>query len=476
MMKAVSIVARKEIREALRDGRAKLLAAVVVMLAVAALVFGLQAAERAEQARNAAQEHADEDWQGQGEKNPHVAAHYGTHLFAPTSAATAIDPGVTAFLGRSVKVEAHRRNLATHAAARDAAALQRMGTFSVASVLLLLAPLLIIVLGYGAWSRERERGTMRQLLSSGVDRRALLLGKAGALAGLLLGLLAPLGALIVVALWIAGGGDAQTLVRLVALAALYFVYFGVFAGSSLLVSAWSATSQGALVALLAMWGLLCLGAPRIASEAAGIVAPLPSAAAFHRQVQQSLEHGIDGKTPREKGVEALTEKLLKEQGLEATGMLVAAAEIAGVELQAEAQWEDAVFDHHMARLQAAVLRQEQVVQAAGWLSPLLSMRALSAAICGTDLWHHQRFSAAAEAWRKQLVGMLNRAFAEQGGAQGWKYKAGPELWKKAPAFAYQPPTLGQVLAQQRGALAALLLWFVAAMVLAWRGAAKVKAA
>ena len=34
--------------------------------------------------------------------------------------------------------------------------------------------LLIIALGYGLWSRERESGTLRQLLSTAVDRRTLL--------------------------------------------------------------------------------------------------------------------------------------------------------------------------------------------------------------------------------------------------------------------------------------------------------------
>ena len=38
-----------------------------------------------------------------GEKNPHVAAHYGG-VFAPTSVVTALDPGVSV-LGRSVKLK-----------------------------------------------------------------------------------------------------------------------------------------------------------------------------------------------------------------------------------------------------------------------------------------------------------------------------------------------------------------------------------
>ena len=99
-------------------------------------------------------------------KNPHVAAHYGTHVFAPAAMTTAIDPGVSNFLGRSIKIEAHKRNLSAHSRAQDSGANNQLGAFSVATILLSLMPLLIIALGYGAWGRERERGTLRQLLST----------------------------------------------------------------------------------------------------------------------------------------------------------------------------------------------------------------------------------------------------------------------------------------------------------------------
>ena len=160
-----------------------------------------------------AKERAQTQWESQGEKNPHVAAHYGTHVFAPTSVATAIDPGVSAYLGRSIRIEAHRRNLASHASAQEGATLQRHGGFSVALVLYLLVPLLLIALGYGMWSRERERGTLKQVLSTGIDRRTLLLGKAAALFGALMGLLLPAGFLILGVLWWIGGGDGSIVFR-----------------------------------------------------------------------------------------------------------------------------------------------------------------------------------------------------------------------------------------------------------------------
>ena len=311
----VRIVASKELRELVRDGRLRLLGVIVFVLALAGLVFGVQQSERAEHARAHAQHRAAKQWQGQGKKNPHVAAHYGTYVFAPSSVATAIDPGVSAYLGRSVKIEAHQRNLASHSAAQDSAGMQRLGSFSVATVLLQLLPLLIIALGYGAWSRERERGTLRQLLSTGVDRRWLLLGKASALFIIVAGLLVPAGLIILAVLWWLGGGDLGTIGRLAFLALGYSVYFCVIGGVTLYASAAARSSRAALVAMIGVWGMFCLAAPRAASEVAGAVAPLPSQAQLAREVADSLQRGIDGKAERETAIDAITADSAAGQGI-----------------------------------------------------------------------------------------------------------------------------------------------------------------
>ena len=86
-MSLVRWVAHKEIKEIVRDGRLRLLGGLVIILAMAALAFGAQQTNRAQEAREQARERAAKQWADQGDKNPHVAAHYGTHVFAPTSVA-----------------------------------------------------------------------------------------------------------------------------------------------------------------------------------------------------------------------------------------------------------------------------------------------------------------------------------------------------------------------------------------------------
>ncbi len=473
-MSLVRPIATKELQEIIRDGRLRLLGGIVVILALAALAFGAQQTHRAQEAREHASERAEKQWEGQGEKNPHVAAHYGTHVFAPTSVATAIDPGVTAYLGRSVKIEAHKRNLAAHSAAEDSASFQRMGSFSVSMVLLLLVPLLIIALGHGLWSRERESGTLRQLLSTGVERKSLLFGKAIALFLSIALLLVPAAVLVLGVLWALGGGDASTLMRLALLGLGYCVYFGIFGGLTLYASAASGSSRAALVAMIGAWGLFCLVLPRAATEVASAARPLPSQASLARDVAKSLEVGIDGNLEREAAVEALVEDMLAEEGYSDTGMLVDAATISGVELQAEARWEDSIHDHHMRALSDQMSAQEDFVTLAGFLSPFVAMRSLSAGLCGTDYAHHRHFTEYTEGWRKSLVTMLNKAFADNAGDAGWDYKAGPEVWKNAPAFNYAEPSPTFALQVHLRSVLALALWAFLSLGLALRSAQRVR--
>ncbi len=467
-------VLQKEIREMIRDGRLRLLGGLVMILAVAALAFGAQQTWEAREAREHASERASEQWESQGDKNPHVAAHYGTHVFAPTSVVTAIDPGVSPYLGRSIKMEAHKRNIAAHASAEEGSNLSLLGGFSVASVLLELVPLLIIALGHGLWSRERESGTLRQLLSVGIERQTLFWGKTLALGAVVGGLLFPAACAVVLVLWLIGGGDGATVLRLLMMGLSYVAYFAIFGCLTLWASALSKSSRAALVAMVGIWGAVVLVVPRVASEVALTARALPSEGALMRDIAVGLERGIDGKMERDVAVEAIIADLMAAQNLANTGMLVQGSEVQGLELRAEAQWEDMIYDHFIDDLQMKIAGQERLVRTFGVLSPFVAMRSLSAGLAGTDYAHHRHFSNAAEAWRKGLVRKLNEDFADNAGADGWDYKADSDLWKKIPPFEYAQPSLGLALKTHGLSVLVLLIWLGLSVVLARRSALAVK--
>lgn len=470
----IGIIAHKELRELVRDGRFRLAGALVLLLLLAALAFGWRQAASVAAERAAAQHVAEQAWAEQGEKNPHVAAHYGKYVFKPVGALAFLDPGADPFLGVTLKLEAHQQNLPQDAAARDATAIQRFGQLSAATVLQLFVPLLIIALGFSAWSGERERGTLRQVASTGAAPTRLLAGKALGLGAVLGLLLVPAVAAAAGIAVLGGGGTAGVAPRLGALVLVYLAYFAVIAGVTFVVSARAPSSRFALVALVGFWSVTSLVVPRVASDVAVRAVPLPTPDAFAETVRQDLERGLPGGPTREERVEQLSAALLARHGFEGAETLMDDAALQGLELQAEAAFEDEVFDHHVGALLAEMQRQEQAVQWAAALSPYLAIRSLSAALAGTDFAHHRAFQIDAEQYRRKLVQAMNEDFAANAGIDGWDYKAGRELWEKAPGFEHQPPGLSWALAGQAVALGLLGAWLLLAWAAAWWSARRMR--
>lgn len=469
----IRAVAAKELLELARDGRFRVLGAVVGGLLVLSLAFGWQESRKVLAERTAAQATAEEHFLDQGEKSPHAAAHYGKYVFKPTGPLSFLDPGVEPHLGVTMKLEAHKRGLPADAASRDGTAVQRFGQLSVAAVLQLLVPLLIIAIGFGAWSGERERGTLRQVASLGVEPRILSAGKAIGLSLALLVLLVPaiVAGVAVAALF--GGEGAVSPLRLLGVAAAYSAYFAAFVAITLYTSARSSSSRVALVGLVAFWGVAGLIAPRLAADVAEAVAPLPTAQALAADIRTSLRDGLPGQ-PREQRVESVSTALLEQYGFKDAEMMMDEGLLRGIELQSEARFEEEVFDHHFSGLFASMDRQERVVQWASVFSPVLAVRALSAGLCGTDFAHHHHFAEAAEIYRRELVAALNDAFAQNAGAAGWSYQAGREVWETAPAFAYTAPTVGWAARRVALPAALLLAWLLVAALAARRAVATMR--
>lgn len=476
--RAVRSLVTKELREIARDGRFWIVGVAIATLLATALAFGLRqtAAVRAE--RTAAQSRADTHWREQGDKNPHVAAHYGTYVFKPAGPLPFVDPGVELFTGASVRIEAHRRNAAEGSRAPDGAGLARFGQLSVASVLQLLVPLLIVGIAFSAWTAERERGTLRQLQSLGVAPGVLFAGKTiglGAALGLLLVPAVLLGAITTAVVSGGSGDDAGsvgTLTRTIALAVAYAVYFAAFLVFALYASAIAPSSRIALVALLGFWVLTSLVLPRAAADLAARVAHAPSHAQMAQAVQRSMERGLPGGPTRDERVSTITETMLERQGFAGSELLMDPALLASIELQAEAAFESEVIDHHYEQMARAIEVQERWVQRAALLSPFVAIRSLSMAFAGTDYAHHRHFSDAAEVHRRALVEMLNRELGERGGTDAWSYRAGRELWERAPVMRYEPPSFGWVIERQATSAAMLLAWLLVGSFAAWRATSK----
>jgi ABC-2 type transport system permease protein len=463
-------IARKELVDLLRDGRFRWSSAVVAALLASSVATGWRSWSEAKRERAAAQDEARAHFEGQDEKNPHAAAHYGLYVFKPKHPLAFVDPGIDPYSGVSVYLEAHRRNAVAYRPARDATALQRFGELNVSTVLQVLVPLLIIFLAFPAVAAEREQGTLRQLLSLGVDPRALLAGKAlGLSAGLVLALLPGLVAGVVALA--AGGGEAGWAAAGV-LAVAYVAYLGIVLAASLYASARARSSGAALIALLGVWIANTMVAPRLATDLARRAVPTPSALEFAAAIERDIRGGIDGHDPQDARIERLKASLLEKYRVDTVEELP--INFQGVALQASEDYGNAVFDRHYADLWRAYERQDAVRKALGVLFPTLAIRELSMALAGTDNAEYRDFAEEAESLRRAMVARLNRDLEVNGAELGFMYQAGAGLWRSMPRFRYRQADLRTTLFRQGFACVSVVFWLVATVELVDRSARRLR--
>lgn len=439
-----------------RDGRLRAALGLLVVLAVLSLVAGARynASIQAEHRRASAEQR--DLWLNKGEMNPHSAAHYGSFAFKPKSILASADPGLDPYLGVSVFMEAHRQNLAKYRPIEDATPARRLGSLTAAGVLQILAPLLIVALTFGAYSGEREEGTLKQILSQGVSVRDLALGKALGVALPVLLALVPVALAGATALLLFGSdGLAPDLPRVLLLSGAYLGYFVVWVGLGLIVSARAASSRAALVVLVSLWFANGFVAPRVGSLVSRWAHPAPDAAAFAKAIEADARAQPSWETL----VKTSAEKLMAQYSVDSVDKLPVNPE--ALALVAGEDADTKVYAKHFGALNDAHGAQSRVYQMAGVAAPLLALQSLSMSLAGTDFAHHRDFADSAEAYRTQMVAALNESIVKHDRPQEiWDYKEGRLLWEKVPPFHYERPGTGFAVKHATIAVGALALWFV----------------
>lgn len=467
--------AKKEFLEMWRDGRFRWTAVIVFVLLVTALILGSKHYFSTKAERQAAQTLSRSSWLNQGSRNPHSAAHFGVYAFKPPMPLGLVDKGLDPFTGISVWVEAHYQNPAQHRPAADATSVGRFAELTAAFVLQLLIPLLIILLTYSAFTSERESGTLLQVLSTGAPLKKLATGR-------ILGVLCCLGVLLVPASIIGvmglllaseNGWFIWSLRRLPMMSAGYLLYFGAFVGIGFTVSALARSSRTALIILLAIWTLNCLLVPRLATDFAEGLHPLPTSEEFWTAVQKDLSDGVDGHDPSDVRAARLKQEVLDRYGVMNEKDLP--VNINGILLNAGEAYANIVYDKHYSALWESQFAQQKLHNTFGVFAPFLAARSFSSGMAATDLSQYKHFTTAVESYRRELNQTLNEYFAEHSRtADGYNYFSGRELWELTPDFLYEPPGATWALRQQLLPLGVLSCWCFGALALSVLVANRIK--
>ncbi|MEM0995413.1 MAG: DUF3526 domain-containing protein, partial [Bacteroidota bacterium] len=389
------LIVKKEITQALRDVRLQVAASLILVLMLTAVLLGRNAQQQVQNERAEAQAAMYDKWVNQGNKHPHSAAHYGQFAFKPKPVLSFLDVGLDNYTGVSVFLEAHKQNEVLFSSAQDNNVLTRFGEMTAAMVFQLLLPLLIIFLAFNTFSKERTEGTLKMIVAQGVSMRQLFLAKTTGIYFMVLGLFLPVVLLAYLFLnQTAAIEGSQVGLRFVGIVGTYMLYFLIFTLLAVGFSAWSKNAGVALLALLGIWILAGVVAPKAATNLASKLYPTPSQFEFRKTIKDKVKSGIDGHNPSDVRLASLKEKTLKAYGVSSIEELP--VNWGGIAMQAGEEYTDQVYDQEFSGIAATFQQQNRLSEWLGFLNPYLAIRNISMGLSGTDFHHHITFAKAAE--------------------------------------------------------------------------------
>ncbi|GAB3763016.1 DUF3526 domain-containing protein [Spirosoma pomorum] len=454
----IGLIFRKELTELIRTTRMNWLLIGTALLVGLALYNGYTYAVDHQQLLSESQRVTYQQFISQGDKNPHLGAHFGFYAYKPMAELALLENGIDDYTGNSFYLEPHQRGIVRFREVTDSTALRSFGFLNVGYFVQFILPLFIFLLSHNLFAKEWENGTIKMVLSARVTARQLFVGKLLA-CGLLVGALLALVILIPLALLLVQPQpvDWPTVLPVygcyVAGLLLYAILLTVL---GVAVSLLTRSSSLALVGLTGFWLLGVFLIPRLTAELARRVYPSVTSADFDRQTFQEKQYGVGNEGTKDARRAQLEARTLKQYGVSRLEDLPVFFIPITIEYFEESDgW---VMDRAYAAVEANEFRQDRLVLASALLSPFLAFRDLSMHLTATDMNTHYDFAAKAEQHRRR-VGEQVDAFYQNNTV------ATNVFWKTVPQFAYQAPGVGWRLSNAVASLGILLGWTVLALVL-----------
>ena len=383
------------------------LGAVVAMLAlilVCISVFSSWSQQANEKAtRESLQIKAEETFRSQPDRHPHRMVHYGHYVFRTPTALATLDPGVDPYTGTVIFLEGHRQNTAAFSLSYDGAQAGPFSRLTPALAYQLLVPLVLIVMGFGMVSREREAATDRQLVTSGISPLSIWFGKTLALLAVAALMLIPM--LIGVAL-------SQSVASLgLGFFALYAMYLLTWVLIISGVSTWSRSTSVSLLLLLSLWTVLCVLSPRLVASTASSSVPTQSQIETDMNVLVAKRGMADSHNASDPAFEKLKAKLLEKYQVERVEDLP--VNFRGAVSRVGEADTAVILNEHAEMRMANQVAQTDFVKSLEFISPFLILQSASMVAAGTDGKTHHRFLREAEAVRFEFVQGLNKTHEEK---------------------------------------------------------------
>jgi len=245
---------------------------------------------------------------------------------------------------------------------------------------------------------------------------------------------------------------------------VWLLYFGVIAHITITVSALAKSSGSSMVVLLSLWILSTLLVPRLITNVASGVHPVPNTTEFYQAVRTDLSEGIDGHNPYSEHSVAFRDSVLAAHGVDDVADLP--FNFRGLMLQEGEEFEKNIYDHHFDKIDEIHRDQIRLFSMSSFLSPAIAARMSSMAVAGTDMHAFNHFSEKAEAYRIELMRELNMDLKLNAvGDRASGYTAGGDFFAQNISFTYDRPDAVFVNSAQMMPLFISFLWFAASILI-----------
>lgn len=449
----IRIVFKKEFKEIFRTGKISWMIGGLLLLVALSIYNGYTYYKTHSQLLKESQEVTYQQFISQGNKNPHLGAHFGFYAYKPTAGMAMIDNGIEDYTGNSFYLEPHKRGIIKFREVTDATGLKSFGFFNIAYLVQFIFPLFVFLICHNIFSKEWENGTIKMLLSAKVGRWQLYMGKLLACLSVVFIIV---GMIVLAAfLLLLSGDDWRSLLPSFLIFVIGLCVFAVVMTSiAVSVSLLTRSAALSLVILSGFWLLGVFLIPRLAAEVSKHVYPAITSIEFEHKTFNEMQYGVDGEGTKDERREALLQRTLKQYHVDSIQRLPVFFIPITIEFFEES--DGLVMDRAYTAVEQNQARQDALVRTLALFSPFLAFRDFSMHMTATDMHTHNDFAEKAETHRRK-VGVLVDDFYQH------HVEAGNEFWRTVPQFKYDAPGTGMRVAAAGGAMLVLGAWVLAAM-------------
>lgn len=449
----IRLLIAKELKELFRSSKVVWMQAAILTLLLLSLYNGYSYYVSHSHLLRESQQITYRQFVNQGDKNPHLGAHFGFYAYKPTADMAMIESGMEDYTGNSFYLEPHKRGVVKFKEISDATGLRSFGFLNIGYLAQFILPLFIFLICHNVFSKEWENGTIKLLLSSRATTRQIFTGKLLACLLLVFATVFLIALICLVLLW--KENEAAAFSRILPAYGFYmlgmslFLFMLTIVGVS--VSLLTRSSNLSLIVLSGFWLIGVFLLPRLAGELSKNIHPMITSLEFEDNTFHEKQYGVGDEGHKDVRRQKLLERTLKQYGVSKIEDLP--VYFIPITIEYFEDSDGKVMDRAYQTVEDTENRQNTFVLNSAWLSPFLAFRDFSMRLTATDMSTHNDFTQKAEAHRRR-VGVIVDDFYQKNTV------AGNDFWKTVPQFSYQAPGLGWRLSNATHSICILLGWTV----------------